>query len=588
MTLRHAIILFMSRVRQLVKQLGKSGTAFVILVALWVIFYLTGQDAAMVLSFLALIPLAAILAFRAFRFARHHTLWSVGNRLLFVYGLFGVLPLLLLFALVGLGAWALMDELAIYLASSALDRYIEGIKSSVETVRQLPVNQRPLAVPEVAKAFQHSYPGRGLELKDADGEHQYPLGTPPLNVPSGWGNVDGLLVMKGRFYGWAHYKDSNQEITSVVPLSDETVEDLVPHLGAIALFEASEKSRHNDRFATAGALSVRDGGTAYNPDFKISTEPSTRQRGHHSLMPPAMNRFDIPVVWPSTRPHYHLDTPGKSYDGVLLVYSRPSAVFRSFFSNSEELRGVLFDAVIAVALIFLGVELVAIWIGVNLSRRITTAVNQLYEGTRRVIHGDFHHRILVAKRDQLGELADSFNQMTGNLERLLVIEKEKERLETELQIAREVQSQLYPKEAPPSSGLKLTVRCDPARMVSGDYYDYAEIGKGRLAFAIGDVAGKGISAALLMATLQAALRAQITHYLPLKENDCTGTPQIDAATLVSSLNRQIYAHTSPEKYATFFFALFEQQTRALTYTNAGHLSPLLFRNGDVVRLDSNG
>jgi sigma-B regulation protein RsbU (phosphoserine phosphatase) len=205
-----------------------------------------------------------------------------------------------------------------------------------------------------------------------------------------------------------------------------------------------------------------------------------------------------------------------------------------------------------------------------------------------VIHGDFRHRIPVRAPDQLGELAQSFNQMTGNLERLLVIEKEKERLQTELEIAREVQGQLYPKEAPPICGLKLTVRCDPARMVSGDYYDYVEIARGKLAFAIGDVAGKGISAALLMATLQAALRAQISTYMPLRQNECADVPEVNAARLVTKLNRQIYAHTAPEKYATFFFALFDESTCTLTYTNAGHLSPLLFRNDEVIPLDSNG
>jgi sigma-B regulation protein RsbU (phosphoserine phosphatase) len=185
-------------------------------------------------------------------------------------------------------------------------------------------------------------------------------------------------------------------------------------------------------------------------------------------------------------------------------------------------------------------------------------------------------------------VTQSFNQMTVNLERLLVVEKEKERLQTELEIAREVQGQLYPKEAPPTCGLKLTVRCDPARMVSGDYYDYAEITRGKLAFAIGDVAGKGISAALLMATLQAALRAQISTYAPLRPTECTDTPEVDAAQLVSKLNKQIHAHTSPEKYATFFFGLFDEATCTLTYTNAGHLSPLLFRKDEVTPLDSNG
>jgi sigma-B regulation protein RsbU (phosphoserine phosphatase) len=205
-------------------------------------------------------------------------------------------------------------------------------------------------------------------------------------------------------------------------------------------------------------------------------------------------------------------------------------------------------------------------------------VHQLYEGTRRVLLGDFRHRIPVRPGDQLGELGQSFNQMTANLERLFAVEKEKERLQTELEIAREVQDQLYPRNAAPIRGLRLTAQCDPARMVSGDYYDYQEVASGKLAFAIGDVAGKGISAALLMATLQAALRAQISGEVT----------EIDASQVVSKLNRQIYAHTSPEKYATFFFAMFDQASRKLTYTNAGHLSPLLFRNGSVLPLDSNG
>jgi sigma-B regulation protein RsbU (phosphoserine phosphatase) len=251
------------------------------------------------------------------------------------------------------------------------------------------------------------------------------------------------------------------------------------------------------------------------------------------------------------------------------------------------LRGILFDVVIAIAILFLLVELVAAWIGVRLSRRITGSVNQLYEGTRRVIHGDFQNRIPVRDQDQLGELSQSFNRMTENLERLLAVEKEKERLQTELEIAREVQSQLYPKAAPPACGLKLTVRCDPARLVSGDYYDYQDIGGGKLAFAIGDVAGKGISAALLMATLQAALRAQITNYQS-DEPGHNGLRILHAANLVSALNKQIYAHTSPEKYATFFFGLFDEPSRTLTYTNAGHLSPLLFRRQEVVPLDTNG
>ena len=103
--------------------------------------------------------------------------------------------------------------------------------------------------------------------------------------------------------------------------------------------------------------------------------------------------------------------------------------------------------------------------------------------------------------------------MTENLERLLRIEKEKERLQSEVEIAREVQNQLYPKDVPIVPGLELTASCSPARMVSGDYYDYLPLQDSKIALAIGDVAGKGISAALLMATVQASLRTQIRSCL---------------------------------------------------------------------------
>jgi sigma-B regulation protein RsbU (phosphoserine phosphatase) len=294
-----------------------------------------------------------------------------------------------------------------------------------------------------------------------------------------------------------------------------------------------------------------------------------------------VSTFDIPVFLPSTVQHYHFDAPNRTHEGVLWVYSRPSAVLSSFFSKSESLRGTLAVLFVTVVILFLVVEAVAVTIGVSLSHRLTTAVNQLYEGTRRVLLGDFKHRIPVRDHDQLGDLSESFNQMTGNLERLFSVEKEKERLQTELEIAREVQNQLYPKEAPPMRGLKLTVCNDSARMVSGDYYDYQEIAGGKMAFAIGDVAGKGISAALLMATIQAGLRAQISLNQPGVE--------LCVSLVVSRLNKQVFANTAPEKYTTFFFATFDESSRTLTYTNAGHLSPLLFRgNGDVQALDSNG
>ena len=124
--------------------------------------------------------------------------------------------------------------------------------------------------------------------------------------------------------------------------------------------------------------------------------------------------------------------------------------------------------------------------------------------------------------------------------------------------------------------------CNPARMVSGDYYDFMALPNDALAFAIGDVAGKGISAALLMATIQSTMRTQ------LSANNGDGPHRFSAAKLVATLNRQLYATTAPEKYATFYFAMYEEATHALTYTNAGHLAPILMRGNDLQMLDSTG
>ncbi len=553
------------------------GSVSVILGCLACLAFLAQNVGLGVLVCLLGFPFGLILAIRTFRSAHRRLLWSLRNRLLFVYGLFGVLPLLLVVTLVGLGAWALMNELAIYLASSALDRRLETLTYAVDAVQRQPPSRRETVGPDISKAFDRIFPGIMLLAVDSAGAHHFPPSASVTAVPPGWKNAHGLLVVNGHFYGWHHVVDHNGEVTAIAPLSNQLILNLVPHLGKISLAEMEKKNSG----ATAGALEFTKSGR----DVDLVATPDADSA---SALPPSISRFDIPVFIPSSQVHSHLDSPNKSFDGILWVYSKPSAVLRTFFSGSDFVREVLIYSILGIGVLFLLVELGAISIGVSLSRRITSAVHQLHLGTRRVISGDFGHRIPVHDSDQLGELAQSFNQMTGNLERLLVIEKEKERLQTEVEIAREVQGQLYPKAAPPTCGLKLTVRCDPARMVSGDYYDYLQIASGKLVFAIGDVAGKGISAALLMATLQAALRAQVTTYTPLTETNCAEEPEVNAAALVSKLNKQIYAHTSPEKYATFFFAIFNEVNCTLTYTNAGHLSPLLIRKDSVTPLDSNG
>ena len=216
---------------------------------------------------------------------------------------------------------------------------------------------------------------------------------------------------------------------------------------------------------------------------------------------------------------------------------------------------------------------------IKLSRTLTRSVHDLHAGTKKVETGDFSHRIPVRAKDQLSELASSFNAMTERVEQLIVEVKEKEKLEAELEVARLVQAQLFPKEVPVLASLELAGVCNPARVVSGDYYDFIPIASRGAAVIVGDISGKGISAALLMASVQASMHAQLAM-----DTDT----EVSTATLVTRLNRQLYASTPAEKYATFYCAVYDDRNSRLSYTNAGHLAPILIRNGEALRLESNG
>jgi phosphoserine phosphatase RsbU/P len=141
----------------------------------------------------------------------------------------------------------------------------------------------------------------------------------------------------------------------------------------------------------------------------------------------------------------------------------------------------------------------------------------------------------------------------------------RERLNREVEIAREVQERLFPQKLPPIRGLDYAGHCRPALGVGGDYYDFLALPHGQLGIAIGDVSGKGIAAALMMASLQASLRAEAMR---------AGN---EIAALMSRVNQALYEASSADRYATFFYAQFDPESRRLTYVNGGHCAPLLFR-----------
>ncbi|MCI0355929.1 MAG: PP2C family protein-serine/threonine phosphatase, partial [Acidobacteria bacterium] len=286
-----------------------------------------------------------------------------------------------------------------------------------------------------------------------------------------------------------------------------------------------------------------------------------------------------------------------------LLYGRLFASLGEFATFALVILGVF-------AVLFVLIDLIALVVGIGLTRTITRSVANLYEATQAIDRGDLRHRIEVRSRDQLAELETSFNTMTGSLQRLIKEQKEKERLQSELAIAQEVQAQLFPREFAQLPSMEVHGVCRPARIVSGDYFDFLKLGPGRLGIAVGDISGKGISAALLMATVHSAVRAYefglvseeapavVSAYAPgiLAPAQVSGAVALAAsdgklspAGMLALLNRHLYRSTSSEKYATLFLSVYDEESRTLTYGNAGHLPPMVLgADGSVRRLDTDG
>lgn len=152
------------------------------------------------------------------------------------------------------------------------------------------------------------------------------------------------------------------------------------------------------------------------------------------------------------------------------------------------------------------------------------------------------------------------------------------RAQAEMQAAGAVQSHLFPRRSSRAGGVEYAGRCAPASNLSGDYYDFFDLGPGRLGIAIADVSGKGVPAALLMANLQGCFRTHIQ------------SGSREPVAMLESINRLLYESTSPENFATAFFGEYDLAEHRLRYVNCGHLPPLLVRAGgeSAERLDPTG
>jgi sigma-B regulation protein RsbU (phosphoserine phosphatase) len=522
---------------------GRAGVAFAVTSLAWLILSFTGMLELLRIVFgIGAWVTGAWLALRIARWAAERAVWRLRHRLIVTYLFLAVAPVLLLLAIATAGAYSLLLQVAMNVVTTELDHRQQELAAITEAARDV----APSSITAILDPFfTRRYPGLLLVAHRGNSTTRIPADAevPPPVV--GFDASRGIVHRKGIFFLWANRKLPDGDITVVAPLNGPLLAQLAPELGVVTL----ERN-----------LADFDGEA-------------------RNLLPAAEGSFDAPLFWFALLRASEWERPGElSRDVRIGIQTRRSTALAALFNRRADVaQGFVQAFLIGGAILFVLVELICWVIGVTMTRTITNTVHHLYQGTQHIADGRFSHRMPITGRDQLAEVGTSFNRMTAHLEKLVAVAQEEERLQSEIAIAREVQDQLYPTLQTRSSHLRVAAVYRSARMVSGDYFDYETAGDGRVALAIGDVAGKGISAALLMSSIQSSLRTQLGH------SELQTTEEI-----VTRLNRHLCASTSAAKYATFCLGLYEDATQTLYYTNAGHIPPVLIRDGKTCRLDVNG
>jgi sigma-B regulation protein RsbU (phosphoserine phosphatase) len=586
------------------------------LIVLVLLRFLPGPPGALnTLTLLIVVPVWLVFScIILYRWLVNQVLWKVRNRLIVTYLLMALAPLVLFVTLATIAAYVFSGQFATFAAISELQ----------STLGRLSAENQAFAV-HVAHVVARAPSANSVELADyeaanhtilsrlmvdawvsadstntsnrrllliSDGRElpQHNAGN-PMSYPT-WSRdgFRGVALDNGRLFLRAVNTRSVAghlvTFVSSAPLDPATVDQLAQGLGLIhiipdvskALAEDDARTNRPRRRVTGKELAEQTTGTVTGGKLPNGAFLLDRRI-----------TFSAPLAttdWES----------GKQLTSLLNVTSRPALLYAHLFGTAVFVGTIIRYLLISLASIFAVIELIAFIMAVRLNRTITNAVADLYRATTAIDSGNFAHRIRVQRRDQLGALSTSFNTMSESLERLLEQQREKERMQSELEIAQEVQNNLFPHGPVEMPGLELHGVCKPARTVSGDYYDFLIMGESELTLAMGDISGKGISAALLMASLHSAVRAY-----RFAGEDCFsdggGTDRFfqggatfsSPGKVLSLLNRHLYRSTQPEKYATLFLAHYNTNTRKLVYANGGQLPPfVLCTNGTVRRLDRGG
>jgi serine phosphatase RsbU (regulator of sigma subunit) len=540
---------------------------------------------------LSLVAGASVLAYRLFTDARRVVLWRVRRKLTLSYIFIGVVPALLIVLFFVVSGLLLFFNVGSYLMRSRLQALVDQVHFLAETTTV-----------ELQRARNDTDFRETLDRRQAAASSRYPNASyavvptekdcgatssrnaqPPMQLIAGpWAHLDApdtipAWVPCGGREGLLAYTEGQGGSTRLAVRSIVFPEVPKPSYAVVVDFpigDALARQLRDDTGIRLGAMTAIDDEDSNGP---VSLAPPVRGRAVAEAEPPEQRvrlmtgplnvvLTDRPasaeLQWVTMLDFVDWATGGSGALAVNFQMSPIDTYRRISVTSLARVGNLDFGQVLLLLLasvggLFLVIQGVALVMGLALARSITGSVHELFAGTERVRKGDFTHKIAVRSRDQLGELADSFNSMTASIEDLLRQKAEKERLEQELRIARAIQMSLLPHAGFSMPGLALTAHCEPAREVGGDYYDYLPIDDHRVGLLIADVSGKGTSAALYMAVLKGVvLSLSQLHTSPRR--------------LLIDANRIIARHLDTRSFITVTYAVIDLRNRTLTHARAGH------------------
>jgi len=526
---------------------------------------------AVILLLVSALPLAICLLLLFWRWFVRRVLWSVRNRLTLTYFLMGFAPIVLFLSLGSIALYLFAGQYSTNTALADLDeasRSVAGDSASAVVLSQHLISDtgKPPTRASVSVFRNGNWQPLGAATPDSLARPDEPVPTWLLH------SFRGIIERNGRLYlcaaDTANTPHGPVEIFGSRPLDEPTLSSLDQGLGVLRIFS------HNE-----GEVPGNDEDVTSKAPTRHTTSQVALKGGS---LPAAANLIDAPIYFTAPIPIYAWNN-GEKISSIIVVASRPAILYHRLFANSFSGGSIARIILITIIITFAVLEFFAVVMAIAVSRTIVGSVAALYRGTRAIDAGNLEHRVPVQRHDQLGELAGSFNRMAGSIADLLIQQREKDRLLNELSIAQDVQRTLFPQSPTKAAGLELHAVCVPALTVGGDYYDFIFGPQNAVCLTLGDISGKGMSAALLMASLHSSIRA-----LSFDTSSASGA-NISPAAMMEIINRSLYRSTQSARYATLFIACYAAETRALTYSNGGHPTPIILKAaGTVERLDVGG